>query len=294
MIIVKLMGGLGNQMFQYAAGRRLALFLGVDIKLDISWFKKNPLRSYDLGAFNIVEHFASTAEVLSLTNEKRHMVARLAKRVLPAFLLTRSTHVKERYSHFDNSILSLPDNVYLNGYWQSEKYFLNIEDIIRKEFTVKFQQTGKNLELDRKIASCESVSIHVRRGDYITNEHINRTHGVCGIEYYLLCVDKIKQYIENPVFFVFSDEPEWARDNLELPYETTLVHHNGADRNYEDLRLMSQCKHHVIANSSFSWWGAWLNQHSEKVVLAPRQWFGKERQASRNMNDLLPDSWVKL
>lgn len=294
MIIVKLMGGLGNQMFQYAAGRHLSHLLGTELKLDISEFENDPLRNYALGAFNIVEHFASPEEVLSLTNEKRHMVARLAKRLLPSFLISQPTHIKERYSHFDKSILALSDNVYLNGYWQSEKYFLDVADIIRKEFTVKFQQTGKNFERAKVITSCEAVSIHVRRGDYITDEHRNKTHGVCSAEYYLRCVDNVKQYIENPVFFVFSDEPDWVRENLNLPYRMTIVDHNSEEQSFEDLRLMSQCKHHIIANSSFSWWGAWLNQHSGKVVLAPRQWFCKERQASRNMNDLLPDSWIKL
>lgn len=294
MIIIKLMGGLGNQMFEYAAGRRLAHSLGVDLKLDISGFEKDPLRNYALGEFNIVEYFARPEEVLSLKKEKRHIVVRLDTRLTPTFFLALPTHIKERFSHFDNNILLLSDNVYLNGYWQSEKYFLDLADIIRKEFTVKFQQTGKNLELAKVIKSCEAVSIHVRRGDYITDEHINKRHGVCSTEYYFRCVDKIKQYITNPSFFVFSDEPDWARKNLNLPYLTTIVDHNSDKDSFEDMRLMSKCKHHIIANSSFSWWGAWLSQCQGKLVFAPRQWFSKEKQASRNMNDLLPDNWIKL
>jgi len=293
MIIVELMGGLGNQMFQYAAGRRLAHSLGVDLKLDISGLKKDPLRHYALGAFNIVEHFPSLIELFLLQNEKQHKIIRISKQILPTFFMPFPRQIKESHFHFDKGILSLSDNVYLCGYWQSEKYFLDIEDIIRSEFTGKFQQTGKNFEFAKKIKACESVSIHVRRGDYITDAHTNRTHGVCSVEYYHRCIDKIKQYSKDPVFFAFSDDPDWVRKNLHFASNMTLVDHNTDEKSFEDLLLMSQCRHHIIANSSFSWWGAWLNKHSAKLVFAPSQWFGNERQASRNMNDLLPDTWEK-
>jgi hypothetical protein len=294
MIIVQLIGGLGNQMFQYAAGKRLSHLLDVPLKLDISWFNKQDLRSYSLGSFNIDEDFATSKQIDCFNLVKGKILGDFLNRKfrkMPKFI---PKYISEKQFNFDPKILNLPDNVYLAGYWQSEKYFLDVADIIRKDFTVRFPQTGKNLELAKAIQSCEAVSIHVRRGDYISDNHTSKTHGGCSLEYYLLCVDKIKKYINNPAFFVFSDEPEWVHENLKIPCQMTIIDHNSENQSVEDLRLMIQCKHQIIANSSFSWWGAWLNKYPEKVVLAPRQWFSKETQVDRNINDLLPNNWIKL
>ncbi len=291
MIIVKLQGGLGNQMFQYAAGRRLAHLLGMDLKLDISGFEKDPLRNYALGAFNIVEHFASPDEVLSLSSEKLGMIARLTKRVLSAFSGLARLHGKELNSHFDKGIRSVSENVYLNGYWQSEKYFLDIEDIIRKEFTVKYQQTGKNLELYRNIASYESVSIHVRRGDYVTSPSANKILGVLDSDYYKRAIERLNKMLKEPQFIVFSDEPELVFDNLKLQCPTIVVAHNGQEKCYEDMRLMSQCRHHIIANSSFSWWGAWLNPRKDAKIFAPKYWREDKNDESK---DLIPKTWKRI
>lgn len=292
MVIVKIIGGLGNQMFMYAAGRRLAHVLGVELKLDIRGFETYKLRRYSLGSFNIQEKFASAEEVAALT--KRGSIERVLAKLLCRPRRPAPTHIREKHFHFDPEILSLPDGVYLEGYWQSEKYFTDIAGIIRQEFTVKPVQTGKNRELGEEIALCESVSLHIRREDYVSNPHVNQVHGLCDIDYYFRCVEHLTQTVKNPHFFVFSDDPKWARDSLKQPYPTTLVEHNKADKDYEDLRLMSQCKHHIIANSSFSWWGAWLHPREDKIVIAPKQWFGKEQQASRKMNDLLPATWILL
>lgn len=294
MVIVYLMGGLGNQMFQYAAGRRLAYVLKADLRLDTNEFDVDKLRTYALGAFNIQEHFATAEEVAAFTISKRGILNRLVERMLRIPCNPPSTHIKEKHFHFDSSVLSLNDDVYLDGYWQSEKYFVDASNIIFKEFTVKSPQTGKNKELAELITSCNAVSIHVRRGDYISDPHISKLYRTCDLAYYIRCFDKITQSIQNPHFFIFGDEPKWIRKNINLPYSTTIVDHNGDDKSYEDLRLMSICKHNIIANSSFSWWGAWLNQNPKKMVFAPKQWFSKERQASRKMDDLLPASWSLL
>ncbi len=290
MVITRLIGGLGNQMFQYAAGRRLAHVLRVELKLDITEFGNYTLRTYSLGDYSIQENFASAEEIAALRLSKRGMVERILAKVLHK----RSTHIREKHFHFEPEILNLPDGVYLDGYWQSEKYFSDIAGIIRQEFTVKPIQTDKNRELAEEIASCESVSLHIRRGDYVYNPHTNRVHGVCDLDYYSRCAEELSRMVKNQHFFVFSDDPEWVHDNLKLSYPMTLIDNNGADRNYEDLRLMSQCKHHIIANSSFSWWGAWLNPRRDKIVFAPRQWFGKEQKASKRTDDLLPATWIRL
>jgi len=271
MIIVKLMGGLGNQMFQYAIGRRMAYMLSVKLRLDICGFMNYKLRTYGLSPFNIQEDFASPEEIAAL-------------KVIPTYI-----REKELF-HFDPSILNLGDDIYLDGSWQSEKYFADIQAIIRQEFTVKIPQVGINKELAKQITSCESVSLHIRRGDYISNSRTNQILGICDLDYYFHCVDCLAQTIKHPYFFIFSDDHEWTRNYLKLPYPAIIVDYNKADKNYEDLRLMSQCKHHIIANSTFSWWSAWLSQNPKKIIFAPKRWF---KSNAYNPKDLIPDKWVK-
>lgn len=291
MVVIKLIGGLGNQMFQYAAGRRLAYVLGVELKLDISWFENQNLRKYDLWVFNIQEHFASPEEVALLTVQKQGITERVVRCALRKQPKRPRTYIREKNFHFDPDIVCLSEGVYLDGYWQSEKYFKDIEAVIQHEFAVNSPQTGKNKELAELIASCETVSLHIRRGDYVSNPQTNQVHGICDLNYYFRCVEQLTQKVKNPHFFIFSDESEWARENLNLPNQTTFVDHNRTDKNYEDMRLMSQCKHHIIANSAFSWWGAWLNQNPCKIVLAPKKWFNS---VDYNTNDLILDGWLKI
>ena len=292
MIIVKLNGGLGNQMFQYALGRRMAYVLGVRLKLGIFGFANYKLRTYGLSPFNIQENFASQEEVTALTVLRQGITARVIRQVLRKPPKPAPTYIREKkLFHFDPDILDLPDGVYLDGSWQSEKYFADIEAVIHQEFTVKIPQAGKDKELAEQMASCESVSLHIRRGDYVSNPLTNQILGTCDRDYYPRCVEYLIQTVKNPHFFVFSDEPEWSRDNLNLLYPTTFVDHNKADKDYEDLRLMSQCKHNIIANSTFSWWGAWLNQNPEKIVWAPKRWLKSDYY---NTRDMIPDKWIKV
>ncbi len=293
MVIVKLIGGLGNQLFQYAAARKLANKHSTELKLDVSGFETYKLHKYSLSHFNIQENFASEGEINALTGQRKEgTITRIFRRALHKPAKLPATHIKEKNPfHFDPEILNLPDGVYLEGYWQSEKYFSDIESIVRKELTVKTPLSGKDKELAKQMDSCDSVSIHIRRGDYVTNPHTSMVHGTSDLDYYNRCIRSIAESVKNPHFFVFSDDPEWVRDNLNPPYPTTFVDHNGADRNHEDLRLMSQCKHNIIANSTFSWWGAWLNSNPEKVVLAPKLWFRSDKY---NNKDLIPDRWIKI
>jgi len=291
MIIVKLKGGLGNQFFQYAVARHLAEIHRTVLKMDISFFKTYELHTYSIWPFNIQENFASPEEVAALMFRRQGIAERIIRRVLHKSPKPAPTYIREKeLFHFDPDILNLPDGVYLDGSWQSEKYFADIAGIIRRKFTVKTPQAGKDKELAERIASCESVSLHIRRGDYLLPPY-NSVHGTCSSDYYFRCVECLTQTIKHPHFFIFSDEPEWTRDNLKLSYPSTLVDHNGADKDYEDLRLMSQCKGHIIANSTFSWWGAWLNQNPEKIVLAPKRWFKSD---DYNPKDLIPDEWIKV
>lgn len=296
MIIVKLMGGLGNQMFQYAAGRRLAHVHNVPLKLDLSWFNNienvNTARRYELHIFNITADTASPEEVALFKKDRLSAFPDLIKKIInAATLLQNSKWIREKHYHFDPAVLELPDNVYLEGYWQSEKYFSDIERVIRKEFTVKIEPDPLNRQIADAIDRSEAISIHVRRGDYVLNPATREFHGICTLDYYRAAIEKIASHTQRPHFYFFSDEPEWVKENLSPGYPATIIDHNGPDKAYEDMRLMSLCRHHVIANSSFSWWGAWLCGNPEKIVIAPKRWFNKPDIST---DDLIPETWIRI
>jgi hypothetical protein len=281
MVTVKLVGGLGNQMFQYALGRTIAHRRGTSLALDVSAFPDRKLRQYSLGVFKIVERFVPGGY-------PRHARLRaLGQRLrLPGFTYI----LRERSFPFDPAVLDAPRNVYLAGYWQSEKYFKEIEDLIRRDFCFKSDPDAQNAATAEKIKAVPSVCVHVRRTDYVTDPSANKHHGTCSLEYYRNAASLIISQVRNPHFFVFSDEPDWARANLELAGPTTFVTHNGSEKGYEDLRLMALCRHHIIANSSFGWWGAWLS-NSGGIVVAPKKWFNIDELDTR---DLIPERWVRL
>jgi len=290
MVIVRLNGGLGNQMFQYATGRAVAHRNRTQVKLDVSALEQDAARSYRLHHFNIVESFATPDEVARFT--KRDLWSRISPRVerylLPPY---KRSVFAERFAHFDPDILRVRGSVYLTGYWQSEKYFKDIEQIIRQDFTLRHTADPDNQKLARIIANTNSVSLHIRRGDYVSNPTLFRKYGVCSLEYYQGAVVKVAEEVKDPHLFIFSDDIDWARDNLRLRHPLTFVAHNDADKDYEDLRLMSLCKHHIMANSSFSWWGAWLCTNPGKIVMAPKRWF---KMPGRDTRDLIPDSWHRI
>jgi hypothetical protein len=298
MVVVKVTGGLGNQMFQYAAGRRLAHSLETTLKLDVSYFSSQTAlsgqdtpRSYRLGHFNIQEDFATADEIDRLTGVAGGPLRKLAIRFIRRMIGGgRSAVFREKGFAFDPSMLEIQGDVYLKGYWQSEKYFGEIAELIRHEFTMKQPFSELSATMADLISGTESVSIHIRRGDYVASRKMNRLHGVCSMEYYVGAVARITEAVHEPHFFVFSDDPEWGATNLSLKYPTTLVSHNGPLKDYEDLCLMALCKHHIIANSSFSWWGAWLSTNGDKIIFAPRKWFN---DPAIDTQDVIPPTWTQ-
>jgi hypothetical protein len=292
MIVVYLQGGIGNQLFQYAAGRRLAHTLGVPLKLDLSRLAgvapdATP-RRYALAPFRIRAEIATPEESAALSAPAPGLLRRLLSLVPPC---SRQTHVRERWFSFDRSILELPDGVILDGYWQSERYFADIAPLLREELVLSAEPSEGSRAALRLIKGVNAVSIHVRRGDYVTDAKVAAKHGTCSDAYYREAVAAVVQRVENPRFFVFSDDPAWVRASFSIPYPTTVVDENGPDRPYEDLMLMSACRHHIIANSSFSWWGAWLGTGSDRIVVAPERWF---REPGIDTRDLIPESWLKV
>ncbi|MGH8687215.1 MAG: alpha-1,2-fucosyltransferase [Burkholderiales bacterium] len=280
-------------MFQYAAGRRLSAILRVPLQLDLSGFRTYRLHGgFRLDRFRLPKEvsFRRHSSLASLLLGQGS-TATLLRKGASAIGWTGPKLVRERHFHFDPQILLLGDGIYLDGYWQSPKYFNEIEEVVRGEFKVRCPLAGKNLELAEMIEDCTSVSLHVRRGDYVADAHTSRYHGTCGPEYYERAIAVVRQRVGNPHIFIFSDDPEWAETNLRFPFPTTVLRHNAVTRGEEDLRLLSLCRHHIIANSTFSWWGAWLCSNRTKVVVAPQKWF---QDASHSTIDLIPDEWVRV
>lgn len=286
MIIIKMCGGLGNQMFQYALARNITILNNIEVKLDLSWFEKFKERKYTLPCFKIEKNIASKKEVIRLKKFQRRD-GRLTL-IYNLFRKKNASHIKEKSSSFKPEILNIKNNTYLEGHFQSEKYFKNIRNIIQKEFTLK-NQTKKFKKIKKQIIENNSTSIHIRRKDY-TTEKVQKTLCLQPLAYYLNAIKKIKDSINNPVFFIFSDDIEWAKNNLKINLPIIFVSDKGL-QDYEELILMSKCKHNIIVNSSFSWWGTWLNNNPKKIVYAPKKWFNDK---SKNIKDLIPESWIKL
>jgi hypothetical protein len=297
-IIMLLQGGLGNQMFQYALGRRLADERNVPLVLDISRLGKklrnsDTIRTFRLGGFNIRAQVEEKTQARwfsgDVLGDWGGKVYRRALWLIPENW--RGYH-REPGSHvFFPEIFNIGHRACLMGFWQSEKYFIKTREKLLKDFSLKEELTGRNQEFAQQIGAVNAVGIHIRRGDYVTNKITNEYHGVCPLEYYLKCVSQLEEEVEKPHYFVFTDDPSWARENLRLSKPMTVMDQNGAEKDYLDMHLMSLCKHFIIANSSFSWWGAWLAEYPEKIIYAPKIWI---RDSSIDTRDFIPDGWRKI
>ena len=289
MIIVRLQGGLGNQMFQYASARSLAHKLGVDLGLDLTWFDNvdqvDTPRHYELDCFNIGATIVQPG-AYKLKGSNNGVLRRLGIKRSPSLELSE---YKEQHFHYNEHFLDLSDNTLVEGYFQSEKYFKQCRDTILKDFEWLEPPSEQNHKLLKKIQAENSVSLHVRRGDYISNKNANEFHGSKGLGYYNKAIEEITKKVNKPTFYVISDDPGWSQDNIKIKHHTTYVSHN--KKGCEDMRLMKSCKHNIIANSSFSWWAAWLNTNPGKQVIAPKKWFNDPRV---NTSDVIPQEWIKL
>jgi hypothetical protein len=296
MIVARVRGGLGNQLFQYAAGLALAGQHNTALKLDLYYYKKHPYRKFELDRFKIPLVHASTEEIHTFTGS--NPVTRYLNKRENYFHCPRV--FSQPHYHYYEDFFQLPSPLYLNGYWQSEKYFATVVKQVREFYQPQTIDTV-NLRLIEKLKRVESVSLHVRIGDYSTAAY-NSFFGGLTSAYYQQAIQFIKQRISSAVFFVFSDDIEWCKKNLQLE-NVNYVDHNRGDNSYNDLVLMSHCKHNIMANSSFSWWGAWLNQNPSKVVVAPREWFRQKYLDNKdviypcrlyNVKDLIPTGWNLL
>ncbi|MBC7695245.1 MAG: alpha-1,2-fucosyltransferase [Burkholderiales bacterium] len=292
MIIVKLIGGLGNQMFQYAAARHLAFLHKTGLFVDTSYLDKNPNGAYtkrnlELNVFNVDLKIASPSDIKRFNIDSSNKYWRGIQRNF-SFLFS-NLYVAESGIIYNTQFSNFPKNTYLDGFWQSERYFKPIESSLLKEFTPKDKLDSENEIWLNKINSCESVSLHIRRGDYVSSENSQKHHGNLEISYYMNALKSIKEKHSKIEVFVFSDDLEWCRSNLKLDDTIHFVDANQKNNFHFDMYLMSHCKHNIIANSSFSWWGAWLNQNNTKIVIAPANWFADK---TLNTKDLIPPSWI--
>lgn len=295
MIITRLSGGMGNQMFQYALGRVLSLKHGVPLLLDTELLHdRTPraawlhfvFREYDLHIFNIEATVARRKDIprrhrLYLRGRPRLALDARLKRFWPYPGL-------ERAFAFDPNVLELGPDAYLDGFWQSPKYFEGYEETIRKDFTLKNGLSERGALLQREIASVNAVCVNVRRADFV----VNPFHGLMGTEYFDEAVAHLKRTTNAEKIYVFSDDVAWCEQNLRFPLPTVFVGHEFKGEKFgEYLALMSACRHFVIPNSSFGFWAAWLSPHQEKTVIAPKQWFNDTTIDTR---DLIPSSWVRM
>jgi hypothetical protein len=284
MIITRLEGGLGNQLFQYAIGRHLSIKNNTGLVFDTSNYlidKSN--RHYELSRYNIK---AKTANIITC------IFVRLSKYIIPKItehIKLPIRYVKEPNNYFNNEILSEQRNIILDGYWQSEEYFKDIKDIILDDLTLLSNPDTENKKMLKRINNSNSVCLHVRRDDYVSNPLLQEFHGNLTQEYYNKAINSICDRISDLEFFIFSDEPEWCKRYIITNRPHTYVDINGPDKAPEDLRLMSACNHFIIANSSFSWWAAWLAEKTGTVIIAPKRWY-----RTRDEGDIVPKRWLRM
>jgi hypothetical protein len=289
MVIVKISGGLGNQLFQYSFGRYLSTIYNTILKLDIQ--TKNNIsgftnRDVGLDKFNINIEFATSDEIIRYKWFKSGLLSRVERKLIQAMPFLNIKYIIQ--SPFCNkfNMNRMRDNCYYDGYWQSEKYFKPIADVLRSELTLSFSR----YQLSDNIISSESVSLHVRRGDYLSIKSNSKLFAECSIQYYFGAINYILEKVSCCTFFIFSDDITWCKDKFKG--DNFRYVESNMDCPEVDLFLMSQCKHNIIANSSFSWWGAWLNSNPDKIVIAPKGWY--KGRKNRAINELIPSKWIMI
>lgn len=299
MIITRLIGGLGNQMFQYAAGLALAQRKGQDLRLDLTSLRKYRLHQ----GYQLDQIFAGDFRVASTLDLLRVLGFGMRRGVRGS--VTPDPHlpdpqkgpkIRQPTHNYWQGFTQLPPKTYLAGYWQSPKYFAGCEEQVARAFTFRETLTGRNAEVAQKMRSATSVSLHVRRGDYVQNAKVNAFHGVCDWPYYRAAIAHMRDALPAPHFFVFSDDMDAAKAEFGAGADLTYVTGNSGQVSYRDMMLMAQCRHHVIANSSFSWWGAWLARaqgaaDEAQIVIAPKVWFAGSPEP---MEDIYMPHWLRF
>lgn len=293
MIIVQITGGLGNQMFQYAAGKALSLHHKVPLKLDLQQYRKDKHheleipRQFELTAFEHFEYTEATVAEIEHFTIQNNLTRRIQK-ILPVH--KRKIYTEKAYP-FDPHFFKANKDIYLKGHRQTSKYFERFSNNIRSIYQLKPELTSNVENIKKNLSNKNTVAVHVRRGDYLRLPIILDWHGVLSEQYYFNALEYLSERINDLQVFYFSDDPEWIRDTLIPKFPGTIVSDSITKTNYQDFYLIQSCKHQVVANSSFSWWAAWLNPNPDKIVIAPKKWFNN---APYDTRDLIPESWIKM
>lgn len=285
MIITQITGGLGNQLFQYAAGYAISKKLNTELYLHFYLHESDTKRKAAIAELLTDLNWIG-AEVVG-TYIPKNTMERLWQRILP---FSKKTFYKESHFHFDEQIRYVNDNTYLKGFWQSEKYFLEYADEIKMKLISAVSKIEIAPELLEKINAHPSISVHVRKGDYLKTPYLTYYHQLPN-EYYKKGVEQILSTIPNAKIFVFTDDIEWVNQHFDIGYEYEMISGKYSFSVFDDMKAMIACDHHVIANSSFSWWTAWLSTGENKKVVAPAKWFN---EGPSDTEDLVPSSWIKV
>ena len=295
MVIAKLSGGLGNQMFQYACAIAVAEHLECECKFDLDWFDSSTLHNgLEIHkVFGVELPRATLLDTKAVLGWKYPIIMALGSRVLSekiSFLTKQLILTEHAFSGFFEKKAGKECDVYMAGYWQSEDYFLGQKSKIQSAFKFKVNadvEQYKNTILNSR----HTVSMHIRRGDYVTHKKSNDLLGVCSVDYYRQAAADIEKRVgEKPTYFVFSDDLKWAQEQFGFLEQVVFVSGNEGANSYLDMYLMSLCEHHIIANSSFSWWGAWLSSSNTKMVYAPTPWFNQ----GKPVKAICPSPWLLL
>lgn len=293
-IIARIKGGLGNQLFCYAAARRLALVNRAELVIDdVSGFVRDHefKRQYSLDHFHIPCRKAFPSERLEPFSRLRRYVA---KKVAPHQSFERRMYIEQEFDGFDERLidLKLKRDVYLDGLWQDENYFKDVAKIIRNDLKILSPSDPENIRLGDKIRSTNAIALHVRWFDSPGSQAINNISK----NYYQRAISLIEESVESPYYYLFSDNPKAAIDMLDIKGRNLImINHNKGDENsYADLWLMTLCQHYITANSTFSWWGAWLSQNRAKIVLCPDVKIEENFGIPWSMSGQLPDGWYKV
>jgi len=293
-ITVSLIGGLGNQMFQYAAGKALAERHGVSLILDISGFRDYALRPFLLDRLLVPEATAESQEKNFTRAKWKARVDRLLGKAGLPKLASSPIEYREPHFHYDPAFEALGPRVSLFGYFQSERYFVSIAGNLHNWLSPREPLGAVAAAALKQIESSRlPISVHVRRGDYL-RPGTHEVHGILGESFYRQASDLLESKTGREAeLFIFSDDHAAAEQVLRFVPKSRLNHVRGdPERPWEDMALMARCRHHVIANSSFSWWGAWLNRSPDKIVVAPRAWFAPAALKKLNTADLHPPGWI--
>ncbi len=283
-IIIQLSGGLGNQMFQYALFLQLRKMGRTVLIDDKTGYQDQTERQVQLSVFPIHYPTPTRQELIKMTDSSMTLPSRVRRKITGR----KTKAYQEKQFNFDSYVFQT-EYAYLVGCWQSEKYFPNVKEELLEKFQLTDDNINKeNQDIKEQIHACCSVSMHIRRGDYLEEEHAGLYGGICTPEYYQRAIQYMNEHLDSPVYFIFSNDPSWAQENFNGE-NMIIVGINNEEQGYLDLMLMSECKHNILANSSFSWWGAWLNKNPDKIVLVPQKWLN-----GRDCADIYTDRMLAI